>query len=160
MNIYWIAVQKLYHWGKENYFSNTIQRILSLTTRWSYSFSRRSGFISSRGCFHVSSGYHSSCLKTLKPLICHLVFPWYNSIDHFLAKWNSSSNTDGAIYCKIPLNENWNIMVSESTEKDSTMYLEKGEKSRTCIWIARQHDHNCWQQEYYHRSYRYFYRNS
>lgn len=50
-----------------------------------------------------------------------LQFHW----DNFLAKRNSSSKHRWSIYYKIPLSENWNIMVSESTEKDSTMYLKR-----------------------------------
>lgn len=81
---------------------------------------------------------------------------------NFLAKWNSSSKHGWSIYCKMPLTENWDIMVSESAEKDSTVFLERGQKSWTCICIARQHNHNCWywQQGYCHVSYHYFYRSS
>lgn len=62
-----------------------------------------------------------------------LQFHW----DNFLAIWNSFSKHRWRIYCKIPLSENWNIMVSESTEKDNTVSLEKEEKLWTCIGIAR-----------------------
>lgn len=80
---------------------------------------------------------------------------------NFLAKWNSWKHS-WSMYRKMPLTENWNTMVSKSAEKDSTVYLERGQKSWTCTCVARQHDHDCWywQQGYCHVSYHHFYRSS
>lgn len=109
---------------------------------------------------HWESNFCIFRLFPVRFILYFLLYPLTYQKD--MAKWNSSSKHSWSIYCKMPLTENWNITVSESTEKVSTEYLERRQKSRTCICTARQHDHNCrsWQQGHCHVSCHYFYRSS
>lgn len=67
----------------ENYFNSTIPGMSSLTTR-SFSFSKRSGFVSSNGYFHVSFTNIVSLLNTKNT---HL--PFDASLPQFHSHWQN-----------------------------------------------------------------------